>query len=155
MEGPAGEGAVDRIDCMETEGSEWGGGPLLGGNEGCPTPGGGERRAACPFDTCRRVREGRRECCTVLTRRERLDCWGEADRESSWGLRAVGRCSVSVVCVGDIWRARGLEANGIIVRMVGLNLCSQELWETAHCGSGKKPDFYPRASVIKGPFTTP
>ena len=32
---------------------------------------------------------------------------------------------------------------------------SDELWETAHCGSGKKPDFYPRASVIKLPFTTP
>ena len=32
-------------------------------------------------------------------------------------------CSrASVVCVGDIWRWRGLEANGIIVRMVGRNL---------------------------------
>ena len=32
-------------------------------------------------------------------------------------------CSrASVVCVGDIWRWRGLEANGIIVRMVARNL---------------------------------
>lgn len=59
----------------------------------------------------------------ILTRRLRLDCWGDAERDSSWGLRLVGMCSrASVVCVGDIWRWRGLEANGIIVRMVGCNL---------------------------------
>lgn len=81
----------------------------------------------------RKIESGER-----LARRERFDCcWGEAERDSSWGLRAVGRRSwASVVCAGDIWRARGLEANGIIVRMVGLNLSSRRcavgngsLWE--------------------------
>ena len=61
----------------------------------------------------------RARAITARTSRLRLDCWGDAERESSWGLSAAGAWSwASVVCVGDIWR-RGFEANGNIVRMVG------------------------------------
>ena len=51
FEGAADGGAADRMDWMETEGSDGGGGGLVGDIGGWPTPGGGDRRAAWPLDT--------------------------------------------------------------------------------------------------------